>query len=28
VKGGITHELDPSDHRRYMVSVANRLRKK
>jgi hypothetical protein len=28
VKGGHTHELDPSDHRRHMVSVANRLRKK
>ena len=28
VKGGLTHELDPSDHRRYMVSVAHRLRKK
>ena len=25
---GPTHELDPSDHRRYMVSIANRLRKK
>lgn len=26
VEGGLTNELDSSDHRRYMVSIANRIR--